>query len=84
MHLLPSSSTGTSASNLLMDLPLVLRLPADFLSSESNDEMHEEIGLELKKRKCMLTLQNGEPFVADGDMGNFLIRSNVSHGGMLK
>jgi len=84
VNLLPSSSTGTSASNLLQDRPLVLGFPAAPYSSESNADANEESGSEAKKRKHMLALQNGEPFVADGDMGNNVIGSNVSHGGMLK
>lgn len=81
VHLLPSSSTGTSVSNLLPDRPLVLRLPATPLSSDNIDDAHEEIGSELKKWKCMLALQNGEPFAAEGELGNFVIGSNVSQGG---
>ena len=80
VNLLPSSSTGTSTSNLLQDRPLVLGLHAAPCSSESNAEVNEENGSEAKKRKRMLALQNGEPFVSDGDMGNNVITSNVSHG----
>lgn len=29
----------------------------------------------------MLAIQNGEPSVAEGELGNFVIRSNVSPGG---
>jgi len=68
VHLLPSSSTGTTTSNLLPDHPLVLGLPASPFSSESADDVHEENGSDLKKRKCMLALQNGELFAADGEI----------------
>jgi hypothetical protein len=81
MQLLPSSSTGASASGLLPDRTMVLGLPAVPFSSDSSDEIQEEIGSNLKKRKRMLTLQNGETFAAEGDVGNFVIGSNVSHGG---
>lgn len=37
-------------------------------------------GSDLKKRKRMLALQNGETFAAEGEMGNYVIGSNVSHG----
>jgi len=84
VNLLPSSSTGTSASNLLQDRPLVLGLPAAPFSSESDASAHEENGSEAKKRKRMLALQNGEPFAADGEMGNNVIGPNVSHGGDLE
>jgi len=60
---------------------LVLGLSAAPYSSESNADANEENGSEAKKRKRMLALQNGEPFAADGDMGNNVIGSNVSHGG---
>jgi hypothetical protein len=83
VHLLPSSSTGTSASNLLPDRPIVFGLPAAPFSSDSTAETLEENGSELKKRKRMLTLHNGETVAAGGDMGTFVIGSNVSHGGIL-
>jgi hypothetical protein len=67
VHLMPSSCSGTTASNLLPDRPLVLGLPASPFSSESDDDVHEENGSDLKKRKRMLALQNGESFAADGE-----------------
>ena len=82
IHLLPSSSTATSASNLLQRLQLVLGLPAASFPSTNNEGIYDENGLELKKRKRMLALQNGES-LADGDMGNDVIGTNVSQGGML-
>ena len=68
VKLLPSSSTGTMTLRLLPGRPLVLGLPAVPHSNETNDEQQEEIGSESKKRKRLLALQNGESFVADGDM----------------
>jgi len=84
VHLLASSSTGISASSMLPGRPLVLGLPAASFLTENNDDMYEDNGSELKKRKCVLALQSGEPLAADGDIGNNLIGTNVSHGGMLK
>jgi len=84
VHLLASSSTGTSASSLLPSRPLVLGLPTGPFVTENNEEVQEDSGSELKKRKRMLALQNGEPFVVDGVLGNNVIGTNVSHGGMLK
>ena len=81
MHLLPSSSTGTSASSLLPGGPLVLGLPAAPFSSDSTDEIPDESGSDLKKRKRMLALHNEGIFTAEKDVGNFVIGSNVSHGG---
>jgi len=81
VHLLPSSSTGTSASSLLPGRPLVLGLPAAPFSSDPTDEIPDESGSDLKKRKRMLALQNEEIFAAERDVGNFVIGSNVSHGG---
>jgi len=66
VHLLLSSSIGTSASSLLSGLPLVLGLPAGPFMAELNEEVQEDNDSELKKRKRMLALQNGEPFAADG------------------
>lgn len=81
VQLLASSSTGTSASSLLPGRPIVLGLPAGPFVTKNNDEVHEDNGSELKKRKRMLALQNGESFAADGVMGNNVIGNNVSHGG---
>jgi len=81
VHLLPSSSKGTSASSLLPGRPLVLGLPAVPFSSDSNNEAPDESGSDLKKRKRMLALQNEKIFAAEGDVGNFVIGPNVSHGG---
>jgi hypothetical protein len=81
VQLLASSSTGNSASNMLPDRPIVLGLPAVPFETENNEEVHEDIGSDLKKRKRMFNLQNGESFAADGDMGNNVIGTNVSHGG---
>lgn len=81
VHLLASSSTGTTASSLLPDRPLVLSLPAVPFSSESAAEVQEESGSDLKKRKRMLNRRNEVPFDADGVVGNDVIGSNVSHGG---
>jgi len=84
---LPSSSTGNSDSNLLPSRPLVLGLPAAPIANDTGTDTQEEPGSELKKRKRMLALQNGatSPFAADGGEGNFVIGTNVSHGGgMLK
>jgi hypothetical protein len=83
VHLLPSSSTGTTASSMLPDRPLVLGLPAVPVSTESDAEIQEESGSDLKKRKRMLDRQNELSFAADGTMGNVVIGSNVSHGGMM-
>ena len=84
---LPSSSIGNLASNLLPSRPLVLGLPAAPIANDTGTDTQEEPGSELKKRKRMLALQNGatSPFAADGGEGNFVIGTNVSHGGgMLK
>jgi len=81
VNLLPSSSTGTSASNLLPSRPLVLGLPTAPFSSDSTDETQDENGSDLKKRKRMLALHNEEIFTVERDVGNFVIGSNVSHGG---
>jgi hypothetical protein len=69
---------------MIPDRPVVLGLPAAPFASASADDDIEENGSELKKRKRMLALQNAKPFAADGEMGNVVIGSNVSHGGMLK
>jgi hypothetical protein len=86
VHLLPSSSTGNSASNLLSDGEFVLGLAAGPFLNAGCEESHDFTGSDLKKRKRMLALQNGEEssFAADGDEGNIVIGTNVSHGGMLK
>lgn len=49
------------------------------------EESQDATGFELKKRKTMLALQNGKitSFAADGGEGNFVIGTNVSHGGVL-
>lgn len=85
VQFLHSVSTGTSASNLIAGRPLVLGLPAVPFPTADSEESQDATGSELKKRKRMLALQNGEAtsFVADGVEGNFVIGSNVSHGGML-
>jgi hypothetical protein len=80
-HMLASSSTGTSASNLLANRPLVLGLATAPFSSDSNDDILDENGSDLKKRKRMFALQTEETFAAEGAVGNFVIGSNVSHGG---
>ena len=82
MHFLPSSSTCNSSSSLLPNRPLVLGLPAASFTHAGCDESHDDTGSELKKRKRMLTLQNGDKsFAADGDLGNTVIGTDVSHGG---
>jgi len=50
VHILPSLSTCTSASNLLLGRPLVLGLPAASFPNANNEEPRDESGLELKKR----------------------------------
>ena len=59
----------------------MLGLPAAPFSNESTTDIHGESGSDLKKRKRMLALQNGETFATEGDVGNIVIGSNVSHGG---
>ena len=82
MHFLPSSSTGNSTSSFLPNRPLVLGLPAASLTHAGSDDSQEDTGSELKKRKQMLALQNGDTsFVADGDLGTNVIGTDVSHGG---
>jgi len=82
VHLLPSSSTGNSASNILPNLPLVICLPAAPFPTASNEESQDDTGSELKKRKSMMALQNGETtsFAADGGEGNNVIGTNFSMG----
>ena len=89
VNLLPSSSTGTLASNLVSGRPLVLGLPAASFpltgakhSQVDNEGAHNKAGSELKKRKCVMALQNGESsFAVDGVVGNNVIGTNVSVGG---
>jgi len=59
---------------------VVLGLPAAPFPTEINADTQEDNGSELKKRKRMLALQNGDAFAAEGDVGNFVIGPNVSHG----
>lgn len=59
-------------------------LDVSFLNVDTNDSQ-DETGSELKKRKRMLALQNGEKsFAADGDEGNDVIGTTVSFGGYVK
>jgi len=81
VHLLPSSSTGTSASSLLSARPLVLGLPAGPFVTEHHEAIQADNGSELKKRKRALAIQNGEIDTTDGVVGNNVIGTNVSHGG---
>ena len=77
---LASSSSAASASNLLTGRQLVLGLPAAPGPCTTTEDTNNETGSELKKRKRMLALQNGECFT-DGEMGNDVIGAYVSQGG---
>lgn len=86
IQLLPSSSTRTSASNLHQGHSIVLGLPAapfTFTGAKhppsEGDGILDDAGSELKKRKRVLALQNGESsFAAVGVVGNDVIGTNVS------
>jgi len=51
VHLLSSSSTGNSTSNLLPSRPLVLGLPAAPFRHDNIADSQEQIGSELKKER---------------------------------
>jgi len=74
LQFLPSSSTGTSASNLITGRPSVLGLPAGPFPNANSEESQDATGSELK-RKRMLALQNGETtsFTTDWGEGTFVI-----------
>jgi hypothetical protein len=85
LHYLPSSSTCNSTSSLLSNQPVVLGLPAVPITHVGCDESHDDTdtGSELKKRKRMLNLQNAtNTFAAEGELGNNVIGTDVSIGGM--
>jgi len=85
LHFLPSYSTGNLTSRMLPNRVVVLGLPAIPFTHAGCDESHDDMdtGSELKKRKRMLARQNGDnSFAADGDLGNNVIGTDVSHGRM--
>lgn len=75
VHLLSSSSTGNSTSNLLPSRPLVLGLPAAPFRHDNIADSQEQIGSELEKKERVLPLQNcvTTPLAADGGEGNVVI-----------
>jgi len=75
VHLLSSSSTGNSTSNLLPSHPLVLGLSAAPFRHDNIADSQEQIGSELEKKERVLPLQNcvTTPLAADGGEGNVVI-----------